>query len=124
MRQHTIRHPGNGATSGHASSGFKLRLCDVAGSGANRARTGDLRAASATLSQLSYSPEASKYIEAGGALAPDQTARGSSGLTGWTAIPRGSASRSSTIAVSATATSDRCWSRASKSAMISRSAAR
>src|SRR3954471_3299655 len=45
--------------------------CGLRSSGANRARTGDLRAASATLSQLSYSPEASKYIEVGGALVPD-----------------------------------------------------
>src|SRR4051794_36277084 len=44
------------------------------GHGANRARTGDLRAASATLSQLSYSPEATEYIEAGGALIPDKAA--------------------------------------------------
>src|SRR3954452_16200191 len=35
------------------------------GDGANRARTGDLRAASATLSQLSYSPVRSQYIDGG-----------------------------------------------------------
>jgi len=43
---------------------------------------------------------------------------GTSGEDGRTARPRGSASRSSTIAVSATATPDRCWSRAAKSATI------
>ena len=83
------------------------------GSGANRARTGDLRAASATLSQLSYSPVAPQYT---GALA-----YGMRREDGRAAIPRGSARHSSTIAVSATATPDRCSSRPSKSATIASS---